>query len=87
MLRITKRPIQQAVAAAFQKGRPYEKQSVLELVNSLAVFQACSLPMLVHATPTILSTAQKLGLRTPLNFVIKNTFFKVSAANSALLRR
>lgn len=55
---------------------PYKNQSTLQMINSLVVFQACMFPWLVKASPKIISTATRMGLSAPMNFVVKHTFFR-----------
>ena len=56
-------------------GRPYALKTVPELINSLAVFKACSLPLLVNNSESIINSLSKVGLSSPVNFIIKNTIF------------
>ncbi|KAJ3187523.1 hypothetical protein HDU85_006818 [Gaertneriomyces sp. JEL0708] len=56
--------------------RPYEKKSTVELLNSLLVFQLCSMPTLVRVSPMLIETADKLKLGEPMYWLIKQTLFK-----------
>ncbi|KAJ3204122.1 hypothetical protein HK099_001259 [Clydaea vesicula] len=56
--------------------RPHKSKSSLELINSLAVFKACSIPALVNNSDKILDIFEKFKLTPISNFIIKRTFFK-----------
>ncbi|KAI8995846.1 FAD-linked oxidoreductase-like protein [Gaertneriomyces semiglobifer] len=56
--------------------RPYETKSTVDLLNSLLVFQLCSMPTLVKVSPMLIEMADKLKLGEPMYWLIKQTLFK-----------
>ncbi|KAI9032542.1 FAD-linked oxidoreductase-like protein [Phycomyces nitens] len=47
-----------------------------ELLLALFVYKLCSFTWLVDAAPQIIQLAEKVGMETPVYYVIRNTFFR-----------
>ncbi|KAL0089917.1 FAD-linked oxidoreductase-like protein [Phycomyces blakesleeanus] len=53
-----------------------QAKSNSELVLALFVYKLCSFTWLVEAAPQMIEFAEKVGLETPVYYVIRNTFFR-----------
>jgi hypothetical protein len=56
--------------------RPYKNETTGALLNSLAVFQMCGIPLLVNNVPNFINLAKSTGTSPILNAIVKKTFFK-----------
>jgi hypothetical protein len=65
-----------AIQENFTAIRPYKNETTGALINSLAVFQMCGIPLLVNNVPNFIKLAKYTGTSPILNTVVKHTFFK-----------